>query len=874
VGFFYFKLKTRLPRFVRNDKRKKIASFAIKQTLSLRAKRGNLRRRKDCFVPRNDKRKKIASCPAMTKPRAKVALMKYIKFFNSLTISDVPSVGGKNASLGEMVQNLRPKGVSIPNGFATTSEAYWLLLEENSLKDKIQNILSTLDITTSANLQKRGAEIRSLILNAALPKVLEEELAEAYKTLGQEYQNAKVDVAVRSSGTAEDLPDASFAGQQESFLNVSGLEELLNCVKKCFASLFTDRAISYRTSRNFDHMKVALSVGVQKMVRSDGASSGIMFSIDTESGCEKLILINSIWGLGENIVSGRVNADEFFVFKPTLAQGYKTILKHSLGNKKEKMIYSDNAGRTLNIETSREEQNSFSISDDEVLELARQALIIEQHYNCPMDIEWAKDARDGKLYIVQARPETVKSKLKGAASFAKYSLAKTKEKKVLATGRAVGDKIGSGKVSIIQGKSEFHTFKKGDVLVADTTNPDWEPLMKQASAVITNRGSRTCHAAIVAREIGVAAVVGVTNASNILQNAQEVTVSCAEGDEGYIYEGLLAFNVQTQDMSALKPTKTQLMMNIGNPAEAFNLAKIPNDGVGLARMEFIMSNSIKAHPMALVDLYKGNHVTNEEEILGFILGYKNTKEFFVQKVSEGVATIAAAFYPKPVIIRTSDFKSNEYRNMPGGEPYEEREENPMIGFRGASRYTHEKYKEAFEWECQALGRARKEMGLSNIKIMLPFVRTPEEGKKVIEIMKTQGLVQGENGLEIYAMCEIPANVILADKFLEIFDGYSIGSNDLTQLTLGVDRDSARIAHIFDERNEALTRMLRMAITACKSRGKYIGICGQAPSDYPEITEFLLKEGIDSISLNPDSIYKMHTLVSAFESDSQEHRPKL
>ncbi|MBA3026116.1 MAG: phosphoenolpyruvate synthase [Sulfurimonas sp.] len=790
--------------------------------------------------------------------------MKYIKFFNSLTISDVPSVGGKNASLGEMYQNLAPKGVRIPNGFATTSEAYWLLLEENSIKDKIQNILATLDIADNANLQKRGAEIRSLILNATLPKVLEEELAEAYKTLGQEYKNASVDVAVRSSGTAEDLPDASFAGQQESFLNVSGLEELLGCVKRCFASLFMDRAISYRTSRNFDHMKVALSVGVQKMVRSDGASSGVMFSIDTESGCEKLILINSSWGLGENVVSGRVNADEFFIFKPTLAQGFKSILKHSLGSKKEKMIYSDNGVRTLNIETTQEEQNSFSITDEEVLSLAKQALMIEEHYKCPMDIEWAKDSDDGKLYIVQARPETVQSKLKNAAGFTKYSLAKTKEKKVLATGRAVGDKIGSGKVSIIKGKSEFHNFKKGNVLVADTTNPDWEPLMKQASAVVTNRGSRTCHAAIVAREIGVAAVVGAVNATDILQNAQEVTVSCAEGDEGYVYEGLLEFSAQTQDMSALKPTKTQLYMNIGNPAEAFNLAKIPNDGVGLARMEFIMSNSIKAHPMALVDLYKGNQVTGEEEILGFISGYKDTKEFFLQKVSEGVATIAAAFYPKPVIIRTSDFKSNEYRNMPGGSVYEEQEENPMIGFRGASRYYHEKYKEAFEWECEALKRARDEMGLSNIKIMLPFVRTPEEGKKVIEVMNTQGLVQGENGLEIYAMCEIPANVILADKFLEVFDGYSIGSNDLTQLTLGVDRDSARIAHIFDERNEAVKRMLQMAIKACKERGKYIGICGQAPSDYPEITEFLVKEGIDSISLNPDSIYKMHTLVCALE----------
>lgn len=796
--------------------------------------------------------------------------MKYIKFFNTLSISDVPSVGGKNASLGEMYQNLTSKGVRVPNGFATTSEAYWLLLEENHLKEKIATILATLDISKSENLQKRGAEIRSLLLNASLPKVLEEELAEAYQTLAKEYQNAAVDVAVRSSATAEDLPDASFAGQQESFLNVSGMDELRSCVKKCFASLFTDRAISYRTSRDFDHMKVALSIGIQKMVRSDGASSGVMFSIDTESGCEKLILINSIWGLGENIVSGHVNADEFFVFKPTLENGFKSILKHALGSKKERMIYSEDGHRTKNIPTTKEEQNSFSLNDAEILELAHQALMIEQHYNCPMDIEWAKDAKDGKLYIVQARPETVQSLRLGEASFTKYTLHKPKNATLLTRGRAVGGKIGSGKVSIIHDKSEFHNFKKGDVLVADTTNPDWEPLMKQAAAVVTNRGSRTCHAAIVAREIGVPAVVGCINATEVLHEGQEVTVSCAEGDEGHIYEGVLDFESKTQDMRELKPTRTKLFMNIGNPAEAFNLAKIPNDGVGLARMEFIMSHSIKAHPMALVDMYKGKDVDEEAKIAAFCVGYSDTKEFFLQKLSEGVATIAAAFYPKPVIIRTSDFKSNEYRNMPGGAIYEAEEENPMIGFRGASRYYNDNYKEAFEWECEALLRVRNAMGFDNIKIMLPFVRTPEEGKKVIEIMNTQDLVQGENSLEIYAMCEIPANVILADKFLEVFDGYSIGSNDLTQLTLGVDRESALIAHIFDERNEAVKRMLRMAIEACKTKGKYIGICGQAPSDYPEITEFLVKEGIDSISLNPDSIFKMHTLVS--ELEKEEERP--
>ena len=790
--------------------------------------------------------------------------MQYIRFFNQLSIKDIPSVGGKNASLGEMYQNLSEKGIVVPNGFATTSEAYWLLLEENKIKDEIAKILSDLDITDTANLQKRGKAVRELILACTLPESLEKELKEAYGILSKEYNTQNLGVAVRSSGTAEDLPDASFAGQQETFLNINSEAKLLESVKKCFASLFTDRAISYRTSRGFDHFKVALSVGVQKMVRSDLASSGIMFSIDTESGSDNLILINSLWGLGENIVSGRVNGDEFFVFKPTLKKGINTILKHSLGSKKEKMIYGEDGSHTLNVQATQEERKSFSLNDEEIISLAKQALLIEEHYQRPMDIEWAKDGNDGKLYIVQARPETVQSKIAGEATIQKYALSDAKNAKVLTTGRAVGDKIGSGKVKIINDISEFSYFNKGEILVADTTNPDWEPIMKKASAVITNRGSRTCHAAIVAREIGVPAIVGCSDATKVLKTGQSVTVSCAQGDEGFVYEGKLPFTSETISVAELKPTKTKLYMNIGNPAEAFNLAKMPNDGVGLARMEFIMSHSINAHPMALVDIGKKKHVENEQQILSFTSSYKSTKEFFLQKVSEGVGTIAAAFYPKPVIIRTSDFKSNEYRNMPGGLKYEAEEENPMIGFRGASRYYDESYKEAFEWECQALKRARDEMGLTNIKIMLPFVRTPEEGKKVIEIMKAQGLVQGENSLEIYAMCEIPANVILADKFLEVFDGYSIGSNDLTQLTLGVDRESAKIAHIFDERDEAVKRMLQMAIQACKERGKYIGICGQAPSDYPEITQFLVENGIDSISLNPDSIYKMHQLVSEME----------
>jgi len=793
--------------------------------------------------------------------------MRYIRFFNQLNIGDVAIVGGKNASLGEMYKNLTPKGISIPNGFATTSEAYWLLLKENNIKQSIGKILFDLDISDTSNLQSRGLAVRKLILNSTLPTILEDEILEAYKILSKEYSKRAVDVAVRSSGTAEDLPEASFAGQQETFLNISTPEALLQSVKKCFASLFTDRAISYRESRGFNHFKVALSIGIQKMVRSDKSSSGIMFTIDTESGSQNLILINSIYGLGENVVSGKVNADEFFVFKPTLKQGINTIIKRSLGSKKEKMLYSDNKNSTLNVQTTLSEQNSFSIDDREVIELAKQALIIEEHYKHPMDIEWAKDANEDKLYIVQARPETVQSQLTKTSTIQKYSIEVPKDAKLLTSGRAVGDKIGVGRVNIINNTSEFSKFKDGDILVADTTNPDWEPVMKKASAVVTNRGSRTCHAAIVAREIGVPAVVGCTNATDVLEDGVSVSVSCAQGDEGFVYEGILDYTKENIDLSELKPTKTKLFMNVGNPAESFRFAKMPNDGVGLARMEFIMTHSINAHPMALVDMKKSKEVKDSDSIASFMTPYTDTKEFFLAKLTEGIGMIAAAFYPKPVIIRTSDFKSNEYRNMLGGLEYEAVEENPMIGFRGASRYYDESYKEAFEWECEALKIVRDEMGLTNIKIMLPFVRTPEEGKKVIEIMNSQGLVQGKNSLEIYAMCEIPANVILADKFLKIFDGYSIGSNDLTQLVLGVDRESAKIAHIFDERNEAVKRMLKMAIQACKKADKYIGICGQAPSDYPEITEFLVENGIDSISLNPDSLYKMHRVVSALEESN-------
>ncbi|MCD4757419.1 MAG: phosphoenolpyruvate synthase [Arcobacteraceae bacterium] len=798
--------------------------------------------------------------------------MKYIKFFNQIDINDVSLVGGKNASLGEMYSSLGSLGVKVPNGFATTSEAYWLLIEENNLKDKIKAILSDLDISDIKSLEKKGSKIRKLILNAKLPLILENEIKKSYKTLSKEYKTKAIDVAVRSSGTAEDLPDASFAGQQDTFLNINNEKAFLEAVKKCFASLFNNRAISYRQSRGYDHLKVALSVGVQKMVRSDESSSGIMFTIDTESGSQNLIMINSIYGLGENIVGGKVIPDEFFVFKPTLKKGISTILKKQLGSKAKKMIYSGKKlDKTKNISITKKEQNSFSLSDEEIITLASYGLKIEEHYSKlsgiyqAMDIEWAKDAKSGELFIVQARPETVQSK-KEKYILQNYNLlVKEDERKTILTGQAIGDKIGAGVVKIITKLSDSHIFKEGDILVADTTDPDWEPLMKKAAAVITNKGGRTCHAAIVAREIGVPAIVGCINATKLLKDGDKVTVSCAGGENGYVYKGILKYKIQKIDIDNLQEPKTKLFMNVGDPHKAFLFAKLPNQGVGLARMEFIINNFIKAHPMALFDIYNGKKVEDEKEIKNFIKGYKDPKSFFIEKLSQGIGMIGAAFYPKPVIVRTSDFKSNEYKNMPGGKAYEQDEENPMIGFRGASRYYSKEYQKAFEWECEALKKVRDEMGLTNVKIMLPFVRTPVEGQKVIKIMNKKGLVQGKNSLEIYAMCEIPSNVIFADEFLKVFDGYSIGSNDLTQLTLGVDRDSALIAHIFDERNKAVTRMIAMVIEQCKKQNKYIGICGQAPSDYPEITRFLVQNGIDSISLNPDSLLKMRQVVVELEN---------
>lgn len=800
--------------------------------------------------------------------------MKYIRFFDQLDINCIPTVGGKNASLGEMYVNLQSLGVKVPNGFATTSEAYWLLLSQNNLKENIAKTLEGLDISNINNLNEKGFKVRNLILDTKLPTILEQEIITAYRKLSSEYNSDSIDVAVRSSGTAEDLIDASFAGQQESFLNINSEEKLLTAVQKCFASLFTNRAISYRESRGYDHMKVALSIGIQKMARSDKGSSGVMFTIDTQSGSRNLITINSIYGLGENIVSGKVTPDEFSVFKPMLKEQIPCILKRELGNKNMQMIYSEDKD-TLNIETSKEQAESFSLSDDEVIQLAMYGLKIEKHYSKKageyraMDIEWAKDGESGELFIIQARPETVHSKKSKEDSpniLKEYKLLKTPNKKdILVQGTAIGEKIGSGRVRVIEDLSQAHEFKDGEVLVTDTTDPDWEPIMKKAVAVVTNRGGRTCHAAILAREIGVPTIVGSGDATKVLEDGMEVTLSCAQGEEGFVYSGILDFEVKESNFENLKPTKTKLMMNVGDPQKAFLFAQLPNAGVGLARMEFIINHYIKCHPMALVAMSKGEKVEDEIEIRDFIKGYEDAKSFFIKKLSEGIATIAAAFYPKPVIVRTSDFKSNEYKSMLGGFDFELDEENPMIGFRGASRYYSSRYKEAFLWECEALKMVRDEMGLTNVKVMIPFVRTPTEGRKVIEIMNEAKLSQGKNDLEVYAMCEIPSNVIFADEFLKVFDGYSIGSNDLTQLMLGVDRDSELISHIFDERNEAVRRVLKMAIDACKKEGKYIGICGQAPSDYPEITEFLVKNNIDSISLNPDSVLKMWQVVEKLES---------
>ena len=797
----------------------------------------------------------------------------YIRPFSELTIDDIESVGGKNASLGEMYRELSPHGVKVPNGFATTADAYRTILKHNQLEKPIAEALSSLDITDTQALAKTGAKIRQWIVNAELPHDFIVEIEQAYQQLEQEY-GVGVDVAVRSSATAEDLPDASFAGQQETHLNISGSGELLHSCRQIFASLFTNRAISYRTDKGFDHMSVALSIGVQKMVRSDKASSGVMFTIDTETGFKDIVLITGAWGLGENVVQGTVNPDEFYVFKPTLASGHNPILKRQLGSKKVKMIYADGhtfSGSTRNIKVSTEQQNQFCISDEEIIALSKMAVTIEQHYSRqaghhkPMDIEWAKDGESGELYIVQARPETVESS-KSLHALENHIL--ESKSTVLVHGKSVGSKISTGKVRVILEPSQMHELKQGEVLVTDITDPDWEPVMKIASAIVTNRGGRTCHAAIIARELGIPAIVGCNVATKTLKTGLDVTVSCSEGDTGNVYQGVLPFRTEHIDVTTLpRPKRTHIMLNLANPDIAFETSMLPNSGVGLARMEFIINNSIRVHPNALLN-FDVLPKSTQQQISLLTQGYDSPKSYYVQRLAEGIATIAAAFYPQPVIVRLSDFKSNEYAALLGGDLYEPEEENPMIGFRGAVRYPSPAFSDAFALECAALRFARDTMGLTNIAVMIPFVRTVEEGQKVINLMAEHGLIRGKTDLKVYLMCEIPANVILAEQFLDLCDGFSIGSNDLTQLTLGADRDSSILGN-YDERNEAVMKLIEMAIDACHKAGKYVGICGQAASDFPEITQFLVQKHITSISLNPDSIVEMTHVVFDME-ESLKH----
>ncbi len=781
----------------------------------------------------------------------------YIRWFNELTIDDVPLVGGKNASLGEMYQELSPQGIQIPNGFAVTAEGYRYLLDQANAWEALHEALDDLNPADVADLAQRARKARDIIYAAPFPRDLEEQIIQAYAQLQQQY-GTEISVAVRSSATAEDLPTASFAGQQDTFLNIRGEPALLEACKRCFASLFTDRAIHYRVDQGFDHFKLALSIGIMKMVRSDLDASGVMFSLDTESGFSDVVFITGAYGLGENVVQGAVDPDEFYVHKPTFELGHRAVLKRTLGAKKIKMIYSE--GRTheptRNIVTSEQERQRFCITDEDVLTLADYAIKIEKHYSAkagqakPMDMEWAKDGLDGCLYIVQARPETVVSQLSGMV-LEQYSL-KTKTEPIV-TGHSVGSKIATGTARIITHLSQLQQFKAGDVLVADITTPDWEPVMKIASAIVTNRGGRTCHAAIISRELGVPAVIGCDNATTTIKNNSPVTVSCAEGDKGKVYEGMLEFEIKTTDLSGLKRPKTKIMLNLGNPELAFKTSFLPNDGVGLARMEFIITEYIKAHPMALIHPERVQDDNERQQIKDLTRNFKNPEAFFIQRLSEGVGTIAAAFYPKPVVVRMSDFKTNEYATLLGGRWFEFDEANPMIGFRGASRYTHPAYAEGFALECAAMKRVRDDMGLSNVILMIPFCRRVQEAKKVLDYMATLGLKRGEEGLEIYVMCEIPNNVIQIDAFSEHFDGFSIGSNDLTQLTLGVDRDSAIIAEDFDERDLGVKEMIRLAVVGAKRNGKHCGLCGQAPSDYPEMADFLVEVGIDSMSLNPDTV---------------------
>jgi|TARA_B110000902_G_scaffold266256_1_gene353297 pyruvate,water dikinase len=771
-------------------------------------------------------------------------------WFDQLGMNDVDRVGGKNASLGEMISGLANQGVSVPNGFATTADAFRDFISSNNLDKRINDALNALDVEDVNALAKTGAEIRSWVNNAAFSPELEAAVASAFEIL--QNGNAGLAVAVRSSATAEDLPDASFAGQQETFLNIRGIDNVHAAIKEVFASLYNDRAISYRVHQGFEHADVALSAGIQRMVRSETGAAGVMFTLDTESGFDGVVFITSSYGLGETVVQGSVNPDEFYVHKTTLAAGNPAVLRRNLGSKAVKMIY-DGDGSTarsvITVDVDEAERNTFSLTDADIESLAKQAMIIEQHYGRPMDIEWAKDGDDDSLYIVQARPETVKSRV-NTNQMERYLL--KGKSKVLIEGRSIGHRIGNGPVNIINDISQMDQVKEGDVLVTDMTDPDWEPVMKRASAIVTNRGGRTCHAAIIARELGIPAVVGCSDATKVLQQNSTVTVSCAEGDTGFIYDGLLDFDINTSNVARMPDLPFKIMMNVGNPDRAFDFQSYPNDGIGLARLEFIINRMIGVHPKALLDL---DNIPRDVQasVKRRMAGYASPKEFYVQKLVEGVSTIAAAFSPKKVIVRLSDFKSNEYAHLIGGSLYEPAEENPMLGFRGASRYISQSFRECFQMECDAMKIVRNEMGFTNVELMVPFVRTVDEASQVIDLLADNGLVRGENGLRIIMMCELPANALLAEQFLEYFDGFSIGSNDLTQLTLGLDRDSGLIAHLFDERNEAIKMLLSMAIQACKKADKYIGICGQGPSDHPDFARWLMEQGIDTVSLNPDSV---------------------
>jgi len=770
--------------------------------------------------------------------------------FADLGRHDVAEVGGKNSSLGEMIANLARLGVSVPGGFATTADAYRDFLKHGELAERIASELKDLDVNDVAKLSESGERIRAWILSTPFPSRLEQEIAAGYQAMS--HDGTDVAVAVRSSATAEDLPEASFAGQQETFLNVSGRDAVLRAVHEVFASLFNDRAIAYRDHHGFDHSEVALSAGIQHMVRSDLGSSGVMFTLDTDSGFRNVVLITASWGLGETVVQGAVNPDEFYVYKPALREGHKAIVRRTLGGKALKMIYAPDGQqdeRITTVDVPEAQRMQFCLSDDDITELARQALIIEDHYGCPMDIEWGKDGQTGKLYILQARPETVQSR--AGQSLQRYKL--RGEGKILISGRSIGHRIGSGPARIIRNVKEMTRVGSGDVLVADMTDPDWEPVMKRASAIVTNRGGRTCHAAIIARELGIPAVVGCGDATSVIKEGQEVTVSCAEGDVGNVYEGELPYEETRVELDTLPQIPVKIMMNVGNPDRAFDFAGIPNRGVGLARLEFIINRMIGVHPRALLEFddLKDNEL--KDTIRRQMAGYSDPVEFYVEKLCEGIGTIGAAFAPQPVIVRLSDFKSNEYANLIGGSVYEPAEENPMLGFRGASRYVDMTFRPCFELECRALKRVREEMGLSNVWVMVPFVRTVKEAEKVVELLAANGLRRGDNGLKVIMMCELPTNALLADQYLEFFDGMSIGSNDMTQLTLGLDRDSAVIAHLFDERDDAVKVMLHMAIQACRKAGKYVGICGQGPSDHPDLARWLLDEGIESMSLNPDTV---------------------